>query len=860
MPPPQKTLVEIDGHRFTLTNLDKVLYPATGTTKAEVISYYAQIAPVMLPVVRGRPVTRKRWPNGVEAEPFFQKNVDKATPTWMPRQRIDHRSGAIDYPLAASPAALAWFGQNGALELHVPQWQFAPDGLPGNPDRMVFDLDPGPGVTLAECARVAFWVRELLGDIGADAVPVTSGSKGLHLYVALDRTRSADEVSAIAQQVARTIEGDHPDLVTSNMSKALRPKRVFIDWSQNNGNKTTIAPYSLRGRPHPTVAAPRTWDELADPELRHLEFTEVLERVAGGLDPTAPLAAGLPTPARGGSAPGSEPDRLATYRAMRSADRTPEPVPAAGAQPHGADDTFVVQEHHARRLHWDLRLERAGVLVSWAVPRGIPENSGDNRLAVHTEDHPLEYASFAGTIPHGEYGGGEMTIWDSGTYETEKWWSEEVIVRFHGAKVQGRYVIVRTDGKNWLLRRMKDQQGRWVPHPEPASRRAKIPDGDALTGSRVTGPQEDGSQADGSHADGAPTAASGSDAPGRPARDRAPDAGSAGVEPGPAEPDLPSPPTDLAPMLATAGTVDQLIGDDWRFEGKWDGIRALAAVGNGTLRLTSRTGRDITVGYPELAELIELTFGHAVVLDGEIVALDDDSRTDFGLLQQRMGLTRKADVERVRIKVPVRYYVFDILWLDGVSLVRRGYDVRRKLLTALNPQGDSVEVPEPMTGTAAEALDASDARHWEGIVAKKADAPYRPGQRVHTWIKIKNSRVQEGIVVGWKPGSGRRVGTIGSLLLAIPENGGLTYIGKVGTGFTDAVLDDLYGRLEPLRTKESPVTGPVPRPDAKDAVWVQPALVGEVRFGEWTHDGRLRHPSWRGLRTDKSPDEVRRES
>ncbi len=135
-------------------------------------------------------MTRKRWPNGVEAEPFFQKNVDKATPTWMPRQRIDHRSGAIDYPLAASPAALAWFGQNGALELHVPQWQFDSDGLPGKPDRMVFDLDPGPGVTLADCAQVAFWVRELLGDVGADAVPVTSGSKGLHLYVALDRTRS----------------------------------------------------------------------------------------------------------------------------------------------------------------------------------------------------------------------------------------------------------------------------------------------------------------------------------------------------------------------------------------------------------------------------------------------------------------------------------------------------------------------------------------------------------------------------------------------------------------------------------------------------------------------------------------------
>jgi len=392
---------------------------------------------------------------------------------------------------------------------------------------------------------------------------------------------------------------------------------------------------------------------------------------------------------------------------------------------------------------------------------------------------------------------------------------------------------------------MKDQQGRWVPHPEPVSRRTKIPDSEALTGSRAD----------------AGSSVNAAGAPHRPEHVTEP------VEVQPtqaqrvaAEPDHPSPPGDLTPMLATPGTIEQLVGDDWRFEGKWDGIRALAAVGNGTMRLTSRTGRDITVGYPELTELLELTAGHSVVLDGEIVALDDDGRTDFGLLQQRMGLTRKADVDRVRDRVPVRYYVFDILWLDGVSLLRRGYDVRRRLLAALGPEGSAVQVPEPMVGTAGEALAASDARSWEGIVAKKSDAPYRPGQRVHSWIKIKNSRVQEGIVVGWKPGSGRRAGTIGSLLLAIPERGGLTYIGKVGTGFSDTVLDDLYGRLEPLRTKDSPVTGPVPRPDSKDAVWVRPELVGEVRFGEWTRDGRLRHPSWRGLRPDKRPDEVRRES
>ena len=282
---------------------------------------------------------------------------------------------------------------------------------------------PGPGVTLADCAQVAFWVREILADVGLDAVPVTSGSKGIHLYVGLDRRRdSSGEVSAVALQIAQVIETDHPDLVTSKMSKALRPGKVFIDWSQNNGNKTTIAPYSLRGRARPTVAAPRTWDELADPDLVHLEYAEVLQRLADGPDPMAALGVPLESPDSpadrdsGGSpvdheklhatrrqnlatrrnsgavshdqpesrdhrqpeaatGAGDGQDRLGSYRAKRSADRTPEPVPRAGPQPHGDDDTFVIQEHHARRLHWDLRLERNGVLVSWAVPRGIPDTT-----------------------------------------------------------------------------------------------------------------------------------------------------------------------------------------------------------------------------------------------------------------------------------------------------------------------------------------------------------------------------------------------------------------------------------------------------------------------------------------------------
>jgi len=451
--------VRIDGRRLRLSNLDKVLYPETGTTKGEVIDYYSRIAPRLLPHVRGRPVTRKRWPDGVgtasePGEPFFAKALEPGAPDWMPRHPIDHSSGAKDYPLVEDVPALVYLAQVASLELHVPQWRFDGAGVRQNPDRIVLDLDPGPGVGLAECAEVARWARAILLDIGLDPQPVTSGSKGIHLYAHLDGTQTSDAVSAVAKELARAIEADHPDLVVSQMSKAARPGRVFIDWSQNNGSKTTIAPYSLRGRAEPTVAAPRTGEELDDPGLRHLLFAEVLERSGD------PLAAVDPVDGP-----------LRAYIAKRTAGRTPEPVPDAphAAAANGGLPRFVIQEHHASRLHWDLRLERDGVLVSWAVPKGVPATTGRNSLAVMTEDHPMQYLDFAGEIPRGQYGAGTMTVWDTGTYELEKWRDDEVIATLTGGPDgplgRVRLALIRTEGSGeksqWLLHRMKtDADGR----------------------------------------------------------------------------------------------------------------------------------------------------------------------------------------------------------------------------------------------------------------------------------------------------------------------------------------------------------------------------------------------------------------
>ncbi len=285
----------VAGQELRLTNPHRVLYPATGTTKADVIAYYAAVANVMLPHLAGRPATRKRWPDGVTGEAFFVKQIEAGIPVWLSRVQITHRRAAAFYPVLDTPAALAWLGQVAALEVHVPQWRIpepsGPSGAAGraerSPDRVVFDLDPGEGAGLAECVQVALALRERLGALGSRMVPVTSGSKGLHLYVPMDQPITSEQASDWARLAAEELEKALPTLVVSTMAKTARHGKVLIDWSQNTGSKTTIAPYSLRGRDRPTVAAPRTWDELATPGLRHLELHEVLDRVAGGLDPMA---------------------------------------------------------------------------------------------------------------------------------------------------------------------------------------------------------------------------------------------------------------------------------------------------------------------------------------------------------------------------------------------------------------------------------------------------------------------------------------------------------------------------------------------------------------------------------------------
>jgi bifunctional non-homologous end joining protein LigD len=484
----------------------------------------------------------------------------------------------------------------------------------------------------------------------------------------------------------------------------------------------------------------------------------------------------------------TETQKLGRYRAKRDFAGTPEPTGDPGEDAH-QQRRFVIQEHHATRLHWDLRLERDGVLVSFAVPNGLPTEPRDNRLAVHTEDHPLEYLDFHGEIPRGNYGAGTMTIWDEGTYEELKWEPRKIEVLLHGERVQGRYALFpldkTEDPKDWMIHRM-----------DP-----------------------------------------------------------------PADPTAEPMPEKVLPMLARLGELPR---DDakWAHEVKWDGVRAICHSEPGRMRIYSRNLNEITSRYPELSRLNRALSHHRAVLDGEIVAFGQDGRPDFGALQQRMHLTIESQVRRLAKTKPVTYVLFDLLWLDGHSLMDAPYEERRARLAELELNGERWQTPEHVVGHGAELLEASKAQGLEGIVAKKLGSRYEPGRRSPCWIKVKNVHRQEFVIGGWLPGEGRRRDRIGALLIGVQDQelGGLRYVGRVGTGFTEQELDRLRTLLAPLEQERSPfVEAPgAPKPP-REAIWVQPRLVAEVEFRDWTQGGQLRAPSYKGLREDKEPEVVVRE-
>ena len=830
---PRAETLRIGRHEIRLTNPGKVLYPRTGFTKRQVLDYYVAVAPYLLPHLRDRPVTLKRYPDGTRGQHFYEKDAPTFTPEWVKTFPVPRRGGGpdINYIVIDDVATLAWCASVANLEVHpflhrIPRLD--------EPTGVVFDLDPGEGRDVLSCAEVALLLRQALGGVDLQAFPKVSGSKGLQLHVPLNTPVTYAETGQFALLTAQALERVHPRLVLTDMAKARRAGKVFIDWSQNTDYKTTVAVYSLRAkRDEPFVSFPVGWDELeraiAAKDAKRLYFdpATALRRLSDAGDVYRPvlrlrqrLPGAPPSRARTPAAQRS----LAAYRAKRDFAVTPEPAPAAPrASRQGGRRRFVVQKHAASHLHYDFRLEMHGVLKSWAVPKGVPQDRNERRLAMATEDHPLEYLDFEGTIPAGQYGGGTVMVWDIGTYDVVEgnYWKGDLQVSLSGTKLKGTWQLRRDDERKWTLAKIADSHR--------ARGRHRGAETSALTGRTMERIAADNDRQWQSN--------------------RAPRAETFDLA------DLPAGTPQFVPPMRPVLVSTLPEGAQWSYEPKLDGYRALALKTDGELRLLSRNNNRLDARFPAVARaLARLPDG--TLLDGEIVALDEAGRPAFNALQNDGAGPN------------VHYYVFDALFYRGRSLLGLPLDTRRSALSAaLAGIGEPVQRAVTLDAPVAELIDVARRFGLEGIVAKRLDSRYEPGRSTGAWAKYRVSPGQELVVGGYLPGGH----LFDALLVGYYEGTRLLFVAKIRNGFTRGVKADIAGRFARLATDRCPFAN-LPEPKSarrglaltaeamKRCRWLKPQLVAQVAFTEWTPSGHLRHASFVALRDDKDPRDVTRET
>jgi bifunctional non-homologous end joining protein LigD len=839
--------LEADGRELRVSNLDKLYWPDDGITKGDLLAYYWNVADLILPHLRDRPMTMKRMPDGLAGQPFYEKQVPAHAPDWLPTAAVpsEDETRVVEFVMVQDLPSLLYVVNLGCIEMHPLHVRA---GSLDRPDYAFFDLDPFQPYTYQDVRTVAKLVKVVLDGLGLRGYPKTSGATGMQVFVPLDGTHTHADAREFVERVGRLVVRAYPEKATMAWPLADRAGKIFIDHQMNRPGANIASVYSLRPLAGAPVSTPLDWEELdEDLEPGDFRIDNVWERFAAGdkFAPVqtdkqslagamealglAPAGAGRPRERGRPRFPASRAARPASravldeYAAKRDFGRTPEPsgadaaapgdgLPAEGSgeprrgapvdraegsgapqggapedrvHPAGLTEVaplepgrrFTIQQHHARRLHHDVRFERDGVLVSFAVPKRLPEEPGVRHLAVRTEDHPLEYLTFSGTIPAGEYGGGEVRLFDLGSYEPLEVADGKLTVRLHGSRYRGaEYHFFRTRDRDWLV----------------------------ILGGKVSLPQ-------------------------------------------------PAPPPTYEPMMAvlTGAPFDD---DGWLFEVKWDGHRCLANLGRAT-RLTSRTARDVTGQFPELIDLHRQLAARNAVVDGEIVALDRDGRPSFERMQDRFHRTPE-ELARNKGRVPVQFIAFDLLWLDGVPLLDLPLTERRARLAEVLVETADVRLSQMVPGRGTDFFEQARELGLEGVVAKRAASPYRPGARSPDWRKVKALRRQDCVIVGWTPGQGGRATTLGALLLAVSDGQRLHYAGNVGTGFTNAFLADL---LDALREREIPKPQFESAPRLRGARFVRPELVCEVEYLKWTDDGKLRAASFKGLRPDKLPSDCLRE-
>lgn len=788
-----------------LTNLNKIWWPEEGYTKGDCLAYYWNVAHLIVPYLMDRPLTLKRMPNGVDGDFFYEKEKPPGVPPWMRICTVPNDGNdGINFLTVHDAMSLMFVANLGAIEMHPLHSRCH---APALPDYLFFDLDPMEPISFEDVRVVARHVKAALDALGLPSYPKTSGATGMQIYVPIVHGPSYDQVREFVGTIGRMILRADPGRVTMEWQIAKRPGKIFIDHNMNRSGANIAAVYCVRPEPGATVSTPVTWDEVeagVHPSdftivTAHDRWARIGDLFRGVLESPIdllPALAAVGMPAEIDSVeetvpraqPHSEPPepprvtveqgtpkdrRLAEYIRKRDFDATPEPAPGSVENVDG-HPIFVIHKHNATRLHYDLRLAHDGALESWAVPKGLPTIPGEKHLAVNTEPHPMEYATFNGWIPEGHYGAGESLIFDAGTYEPLEWKPGKITFRIYGSRHSGEYHLVKTN-ESWLIFLSKTNPGT-----------------------------------------------------------------------------QPEPPPNFTPMLAEQG--DNVPFDDpaWMYEPKMDGVRALATVLTSGTKLTSRRGRDQTAIYPELGNLAMYVNALQAVIDGEIVAVDATGRPSFERLQSRMNLTNPRDVERMRKKIPVTLFAFDLLWHDGRDLTRLPLEERRALLEKIVTPTDRLQLTLTVEGRGTQLFDAAKGLGFEGVVAKRKGSSYAQGRRTHEWRKIKAVNQIDCVILGWTPGEGSRTSGFGALLVGVYDGDMLRWIGQVGTGFTEQMIADVLATLRTIETAEPPVEDPEAR-KVKGVHWVLPELVCVVEYLEMTTVGKLRAPSYKGLRPDKAP-------
>lgn len=767
----QSQWATIGKRKVELSNLDKVLFPEDHILKAEVIEYYLQVAPTLLNHIKGRALTLIRFPDGIHGEMFYQKNRPEWAPDWIEFEVLGKEKK--DYIIATEPATLVWISNLAALEIHQlhsrkPNFDC--------PDYMVFDLDPPEGYDFKKVVPLAFYLKDNLESFGYTPFVKTTGGKGIHICCPIEPRWDFHTVFEAAQAIAQPFVEEHKD-TTLHIKKDARKGRVLIDIYRIRSGQSIVSPYSLRGRVGAPVSMPLRWEELR--ELDHpsrFNMHTVLHQLQSegdaweGMDAYAVVLHTHRTKANASkkklppSQKHKSPEQLEAYSKKRDFTKTPEPTPRV---PEDAGRNFVVHRHHASRLHYDLRLEQEGVLKSWAVPRGLPPFPGVKRLAVQTEDHPMEYLTFDGRIPKGQYGAGEMWIYALGKYQITKEKKDGFYFRLSSKEVTGEYRMHKTKEKEWLLERVDEPQVNFLHQ-------------------------------------------------------------------------------NIQPMLSD--TVESPPkGEDYLYELKWDGIRALITLEEGQIKIRTRNELDVTVQFPELLDAEKSFRATTAVFDGEIVCLDASGKPLFKKVINRMMARGETNIQKLVRSNPAYCYLFDCLYLDGRPLINEPLLKRKEWLNDAIRKENAYRVSE-IVEDGDLLFEAAKAHDLEGIMAKKKDSKYLPGKRSNLWLKVKVRQSCDCIIVGYTPGRGDRESTFGAIQIAERKTEGLLYRGKVGTGFDQETIKEVWGHLKSLNKVKKPALNGGKVVDERLTTWVEPIIFAEISYAKVTPDLMYREPVFLRLR------------